>query len=62
MTEAEALQLGRAAVADAQQAVGADPQMLFAEILRRVAADARLAEAFAIAGYLQVQASQSEKH
>jgi hypothetical protein len=62
MTEAEALQIGRAAVLEAKRVVGSDPRALLAEILRRAAQDERVAEALATAGFLSVQAAQSEKH
>lgn len=61
MTEADALQIGRTAVLEAKQAVGSEPQVWFAEIVRRAAEDVRIAEAFAVAGFLDVQASQAEK-
>ncbi len=60
MTDAEALDIGRAAVIEAVRAVGLDACM--AELDRRAETDDRLRVALKQVGHLLVQGSQSEKH
>lgn len=60
MTDAEALDISRAAVIEAVRAVGLDACM--AELDRRAGTDERLRAALRQVGHLLVQASQSERH
>lgn len=62
MEESEALRIGREAVKTAIEEVGDDKQALAKELEKRVAQDARVFEAFAIAGHLIVASAQEQKH